>query len=154
MKICIVVHSHTGNTLSVSKRVKEELERLGHSPVLEQLKPVDEEGTLKGNFQLVSKPDLTEYDVVFIGTPVWGFSPSGVMKEYLANTPSLASKKVFLFVTQSFPFPWMGGNGSIKKLTEICAGKGAIIIGSGIVNYTKKKREPKILELLEKLKEV
>lgn len=152
MEIGLVVHSHTGNTLSVSKIVKEEIEKLGHSVVLEQLQPIDEEGTLKGKFELSSLPDLSSYDLVLIGAPVWGFAPSGVIKEYLLKSNSLMGKKIFVFVTQSLPFPCLGGNGSIKKLDEICTGKGGHVIGTGIVNYTKKKKESKILELLEKLK--
>lgn len=151
MKIGLVVHSHTGNTLNVSKRVKEELEKKGHTVVLEQLKPVDEEGSLKGRLELVDKPSISGYDAIIFGAPVWGFAPSGVMREYMLQIPTLQDKKVFCFVTQSFSFPCLGGNGSIKKLNEICSSKGGIIVGDGIVNYTKKKREPKTLELLNKL---
>jgi flavodoxin len=151
MKIGIIVHSQTGNTLAVAKRLKEELIMAGHLVNLEQVMPADENPTAIKDIHLKTIPDTNDYDVLIFGAPVQGFSISPVMKAYLSQLTSLKGKKVGCFVTQYFPYKWMGGTRSVNQMKYICKAKGGSIFEEGIVNWSHKEREKRITEVLAKL---
>lgn len=152
MKIGIVVHSHTGNTFSVAKRLQEMLNSQGNEAVIERLVPVDEEGSLKGNFNIKEEPNLSDYEVLIFAAPVWGFSLSGVMKNYLAVISSLKDKKIMCFITKALFVNGFGGEKTINKIIELTTAKGGEFMGYGIVCWKEKKREIMTLELLEKFR--
>lgn len=151
MKICIIVHSHTGNTLFVAQGLKEVLLTQGHSVIIERVTAYNEEPSARGNIQLKTIPDTSKYDVIIFGAPVRAFSLSPVMKLYLSQIASLRGKKVGCFVTQFFPFAWMGGNHSIIQMRKVCESKGANLFQTGIVNWSRKDRKKKINEVIDKL---
>lgn len=148
-KIGIVVHSQTGNTLSVGERIKRQIESTGRTAALERIYV---EG-LEKNPQLVKNaelPDIKKFDLLVLGAPVWAFSLSPAMTELLKETDSLKDKKLLLFLTQSFPFKWMGGNRALKQLVSLCTAKGGKVAETGIVNWTSKNREETIAEIAER----
>lgn len=154
MKIGIIVHSHTGNTYSVAERLQNKLLAGGHTVDLRKIEPVGGENTnevdaSKINFDPV--PSITGYDSVILCGPVRGFSMSPVLSAYLQKISSLKDQKIDLFVTQHFPYSWMGGNNAITQMKKICVEKGAIINNSGIINWKNKKREAMIEELIARL---
>lgn len=149
MKIGIIVHSHTGNTLSVAVRLKETLESSGNSVNLEQIEAASDNPSEK-NVMLKTLPDANGYDLIIFGAPVWGFSLSTVMKAYLSQLPSLNGKKVSCFVTQHFSYPFLGGNKSIREFKKACESQGLIVSETGIINWSNKKREKMTAELIEK----
>jgi len=149
MRIGIIVHSHTGNTLSIAQKLKEILEANGNSVNLEQVTAVNENPSEK-NIQLKSIPDTEGYDALIFGAPVWAFSLSPVMKAYLSQLPSLSGKKVSCFVTQQLPYPFMGGNRAIKEFKKGCEIKGTDVSETGIVNWSSKQREKKISDIIQK----
>jgi hypothetical protein len=73
------------------------------------------------------------------------------MTAYLMQAASLKGKKTGCFVTQSFPYPWMGGNRAIGQMGKICGSKGAEVFGTGIVNWSSRHREKKIADIIEEL---
>lgn len=152
MKVGIIVHSHTGNTLNVAQRLKEELEKAGHSANLMRVESVKEDTSQTKNIQLKTAPDVDGYDALIFGAPVWAFSISPVMGTYLAQIPSIKDKKVGCFITQHFPFAWMGGNRSLKQLNKACHEKGAVVFETGIINWSRKDREMRIVKLVERLR--
>lgn len=151
MKIGIIVHSQTGNTYSVAQKLQERLLSTGHSVNLERLIPVDEKQGIAKNIQLKAIPDLTKYDVLVFGAPVRGASISPVLDAYLTQVASLQGKKVACFVTQFFPYRWMGGNRAISQMKKIFESKGATVFGTGIVNWKNSHREEMITDVVEKL---
>lgn len=152
MKIGIIVHSHTGNTLLVAQRLKEKLSAAGQSAFIERVSAVnDEEGDIQ-KIRLNRNPDISAYDVLLFGAPVRGFSLSMVMQAYLHGVETLKGKKIACFMTQGFPAPWMGGKRALKQLIEICQSKGATPYGTGIVNWPNvDKREKLIQAVVEEL---
>lgn len=152
MKIGIVVHSITGNTLSVAQKIKEELSADGHTISLEQVAAVDEKQAQKGKVQLKDIPDVSAYDILIFGAPVHAFSLSQVMKAFLTNAELSRDKKVFCYVTQSFPFSWLGGNRAIRQMREICESKGSTVIGTGVVMWKRLNRRKQIDDLAKKVK--
>lgn len=151
MKVGIIIHSHSGNTLSVAEKLKKNLVSEGHSVNLEQVIAVNEDPSASANIQLKIKPDPRMYDILIFGAPVRGLSLSPVMKLYLSEILFLQGKKVGCFVTQFFPYPWMGGNRSISQMKKSCESKGIQVYETGIVNWSSKKRQIKISSVIKKL---
>jgi NAD(P)H dehydrogenase (quinone) len=149
VNIGIIVHSDTGNTYSVAQRILEELLREGHSVSLKKVIAIDDKQKDIRKIQLKTIPDVGEYDALIFGAPVRGFSLSPVLSAYLSQIPSLQGKKIECFVTQFFPYPWMGGNRAIKQMKDICQLKNGKVIETGIVNWSSKHRNEKIDFLVE-----
>lgn len=137
MKIGIIVHSHTGNTLSVAERIRSELVEKGYDVELKRVSAENEDPKAKGPLQLQSAPDAKEFEVLLFGAPVWAFSLSTVMKAYLTQLPSLKGKKVGCFVTHMFPFAWMGGNSAMKQFKDSIELVCEQIVGICLVRYKK-----------------
>lgn len=144
MNIGIIVHSQTGNTLSVAKELKKVLLGAGHSVSIEKMIAVHDREQDFRKVKLIIIPQHSSFDALIFGAPVRGFSLSPVMKAYLSQIETLQGKKVECFVTEFFPFPWMGGNQAIRQMKEICESKGAEVIETGIVNWSSRSRNDKI----------
>ena len=154
MKIGLLIHSHTGNTLSVAEKLKDTLLKGGHQVEMRKLEPVGGENTNEidiNRIHFTPEPEISGYDYVIIGAPVRGFSISPVLAAYLNKVPALKGQKVDLFVTQAFPYSWMGGNQAIKKMMRVCEEKGAVIQDTAIVNWKNKNREKLIMNLVNRL---
>ena len=149
MKIGIMVHSQTGNTLSVAEKIQERLAKEGHSTELKKIIPFKESDPRPEDVRFQAKPPVDGYEALIFAAPVWGFSLSAVMRAYLDDM-ELASKPVVLgFVTHAFPLPWMGGTRAIRQMEGLCQAKGLRILGTGIINWSRKDREKQILDLTE-----
>lgn len=144
MKIGIIVHSHTGNTLSVAERLKDTLQESGHTVSLERVEAVNEDPNSREKLQLKTIPEISKYDAVILGAPVRAFNLSPVMKAYLAQIPEIRGMKICCFVTQHLKMKWMGGNSSIKQMKTALKQRGAEVICTGIVNWSGDKREDQI----------
>jgi len=151
MKIGIILYSQTGNTYSVSLKLKEKLITAGYSVDIERLKVIGEVQSGIKDIRFETLPDTEPYDVLVFGSPVQAFSLSSVMASYLTKIVSLQGKKVALLVTQFLPFPWMGGNRTVGQMKKICESKGTTVCGAEIVNWSNPSREKRITEVLEKL---
>ena len=123
MKTGIIVYSQTGNTLSVAEKLKEKLAAAGHSAEIEQVTVAGGRKSGDRAFQLETRPDVAQYDALIFGSAVEAFSLSPVLKSYLAGVDSLQGKQVACLVTQSFPYPWMGGNRAIRQMRRLCKPK-------------------------------
>lgn len=154
MKVGIIVHSHTGNTLSVAERLKEALIKEGHNVTLERVMAVNEDPNKLDQIQLEKNPEISEYEVVIFGAPVWAFSLSRIMKYYLTNVSELAGKSIHCFVTQSLRFRFMGGNHAIRQMKQLCITKGGKVTKTEIVNWSSKNREQMITNLIKNLSEL
>jgi flavodoxin len=149
MKIGIIIYSKTGNTWLVGEKIKEKLLRDGHIVDIFRLEIIDEISLVEGKTKFKSLPEINDYDVIIFGTYVEAFSLNPTMKEYLNQVESLKEKVVGCFVTQHFPYPWMGGNRAIKQMKKRCEIKGAIIYETGIVNWGSKKRNIMIKDVVK-----
>ncbi len=149
MNIGLIVHSDTGNTLSVAERLQQKLAALGHATALERVEPVDRSRVK--DVKLKAVPDPLKHDALVFGAPVHAFSLSPAMRAYLDQVPSLGDKRVACFVTQFFPFAWMGGTRALRQMTRACQAKGATVCGVGIVNWSRRSRERRISQLVDDL---
>ena len=148
MKIGIIVHSQTGNTLSVARQLREKLCSDGHEVTLAQVVPVDERAAKAEIVRFRMKPDAGAYDALVFGAPVRGASLSPAMAAYLAQCSFLAGKITACYVTEFFPFPWMGGNRAVAQMKTACAGKGCDVRAMGIVNWSSGRRQKMIDDIV------
>jgi len=151
MNIGIILYSQTGNTYSVSLKLKEKLITAGHSVNIERLKVVGEVHPGIKDIKFEKLHDAELYDALVFGSPVQAFSLSSAMASYLTQIASLQGKKVAFLVTQFFPFPCMGGNRTVGQMKKICESKGAVVCGAAIVNWSNPSRKKRITEVVEKL---
>jgi flavorubredoxin len=149
MKIGIMVHSQTGNTLSVAEKIQERLSKEGHSAEMKKIIPFRESDPRPQDVQFQAKPPVEGYEALIFAAPVWGFSLSTVMRAYL-DQMELSGKPIVLgFVTHAFPLPWMGGTRAIRQMASLCQAKGLKILSTGVINWSRKDREKQILDLTE-----
>lgn len=151
MKIGIIIHSFTGNTLSVAQKIKESLHNDGHDVTLEKVTAINENPSDNKNILLDNKPDLAAYDLLIFGAPVRAFCLSPVMKLYL-NQFGTINRRVFCFVTQQLPFKWMGGHTAIMQFKNALKVKRCKVLKTGIISSSDKKRENDINKVIESFK--
>lgn len=148
MKIGIIVHSYTGNTYEVARKIEEKLKDAGKDVEISRVKMVGGDEPKGKDIEIENPPEVEKYDALIFGSPVHAFSLSKAMTTYLEQIPSLQGKKIALFVTKNLRFEWTGGNQAINKMKKICQAKGGTISGTGIVIWNK-QRNQKINELVE-----
>ncbi len=152
MKTGIIVFSQSNATHHIGMKFKEVLSKAGHSADIEKIIPEGKVQTGAKKIKLKSSPGIAKYDTLIIGSPVWAFSLSAVMTEYLNQISSLKGKKIICFVTKSLPFNWTGGNQAISQMKKICESKDGKITGTMIVNRKNINSESIIDKINELLK--
>jgi flavodoxin len=128
MNICIIVHSQTGTTLQFAELLSEKLRVRGNSVDLIQLRtnvPVIA-GSVKHptDFNITNLPDISDYDAVIAGGPVWSFSASPVIYKAITILPGLRGKKFLPFVTMSAAIAGTGTS-SLKVMSDAAEKLGA-----------------------------
>jgi len=160
MKTLIVYHSYTGQTKLIAEKIKQEL----NCDILE-LKPtvpfdsdyqsvVDEYQRNEADKKVVDIEDiaidLKEYDKVVIGSPVWWYTITPVVRSFLKKY-NLSDKTVYPFATNA---GWLGR--TFKEIESICNGN----VSEGLnVVFSEDYREKKcitsnndIINWIEKIK--
>lgn len=108
MKSIIIYYSYSGNTKSVAQVLWQHLIKSGEVVNLE-LKGVDESRNFfvqcirafrrkRGLIQKV-ETDLSAYDIICFGTPVWAFGTAPALNTYLDKCTGLEGKDIILFTT-------------------------------------------------------
>lgn len=150
MKIGIIVHSQTGNTLSVAEKILERLVSDGHQVELVRLQNVGETSPQKP-VVLTSVPEVLGYDGVIFGAWVEGFSLCIGMTQYLQQIKLENQQLISCFVTEYFPYKWLGGKRAILQMQKILELQGTEIETLGVINWSNKKRTQQIDELINQM---
>jgi flavodoxin len=153
MNIGILVHSKTGNTLSVVKLLEERLRKSGHSVIIERIVPDNEDQPDKSKVRLVSSPSVSKFDSIILAGPVHGFSPTPAIVRWIEGSDDLSGRKIPLVITQQLPFPFLGGNRTVRKITDLLQKKGASVPVSSIVSWGNGKRQMLIDDAVTKISE-
>jgi flavodoxin len=151
MSIGIIVYSQTGNTYSVATTLYNHLLQGGYKVELKRIETSRDMKKSPSIFEFTTKPNVEKYDTIVFASYVEAFSLCPVMKKYLEDIKSLKNKKVAYFVTEMFPYSWMGGNHAVSKMKEICNSKDAISLSSSVVNWKNKHREELIKKVIENI---
>ncbi len=150
MRIGIIVHSITGNTLSVSQQIQQRLQASGHTVVIERIRPTGKEPVSnEAAVQLETTPDLSNYEALIFGAPVQAFSLDPVMSAFLKQVPDLGGRPSVCFLTQQLPFRFFAGNRSIRRMQSLCEAKNSRVVLTGIVNWSNKERSRMIEDLVQ-----
>ncbi|MBU2102234.1 MAG: flavodoxin [Candidatus Omnitrophota bacterium] len=132
MKILIVYYSFSGNTKIAALTLYEYLKSRGQVEMV-QLQWLDESRNffiqsaralwhVRGNIQGVEL-NLSGYDLVCFGTPVWAFGPAPAMNTYLDNSQGLEGKQAVLFTTYG---SGTGNTRCLDYMQNILATKGVV----------------------------
>lgn len=144
-KIAIVVYSRSGNTLSVAKRLKDKFAQLGHDGTILQVKASNDRQRKSNLIHLIDNPDVSAYDTIIFASPVHAGTLSPVMQMYLNQLPSLENKTISGFVTQAFPYPFLGGNQAMTCFKALLQLKSIAPTKTCIIPwYSSSKREKAI----------
>lgn len=119
-KILIAYYSHSGNTKSVAKKIQEITG--GDLFKIEPLKPypnnyndIVNQAKLEKleNFspELVENGNISEYDIIYIGTPVWWYTFASPIRTFLKENDF--SGKIIM------PFCTHGGGGASSTYTDM-----------------------------------
>lgn len=109
MRACIIYFSLTGNTHQLAQMISQELKHKNFEVDLVRLEPVDGAKTFAGQGMTALQRkrvnigdvnfDLSMYDMIWFGSPVWAFSPAPALNTYLDKCYGLDGKKVVVFYT-------------------------------------------------------
>lgn len=153
MKTAIIIHSLTGNTLSVGNKLKSKLNAKGMDADLIQIEPIggeDKNESDPSKIRFQHHLDVGQYDCVILGSPVRGFSMSPVMKAYLTHAGEMTTPEIFVFVTHFFPFAFMGGKTALRQLKSEIEKKGGRVRDSAVIDWKNPMREKQIERLLDR----
>jgi NAD(P)H dehydrogenase (quinone) len=144
MKIGIIVHSYTGNTLLVAQKLMETFQEAGHEAEVLRVVVKDENPNKPDGLVMESAPDPTPYDLVIFGAPVRAFTLTPGMTKYLSGIPALPGKRVGCYVTKQLPQMWTGGNRALRQMKKWIAGHGGNVLAAEAVFWGGKDRDAQI----------
>lgn len=151
MNIGLVIHSKTGNTLSVAEKLKSVLLSLGHEVTLMKLHPLNPDVSKAAEVQLETLPVVKPFDALILGAPVWGFQLSPVMQYYLKNTVFKPGAQVSVFVTQYFPFAFLGGNNAIRTYQKLLGEKNIRTVSNFVVGWSNERKRIQSMDEMVKV---
>ena len=149
MKIGIIVHSYTGNTYEVAKKLQKRFLDNGKDVKIQRIRMVGGDKPKGKDIEIENPPEVEKYEALIFGSPVHAFSLSLAMKTYLEDIPSLQDKKIALFVTKKLRFEWTGGSRAIGQMKNLCHSKAGIIMGTGVIVWNN-QRDQKISEMVQR----
>jgi flavodoxin len=155
MNIAIVIHTNSGHTLKFAQAIREKLVALGHEVDLTGLRIL---GTVApglnllpgtgGRFSIKSPPDVSGFDIVLVGGPVWMFKASPVIMRFLAeDLPVLKGKKALSFVTMGIK----GGVRALRMMNVELEASGADVLEGEVLRYFMKVNESQMTAAVERI---
>jgi flavodoxin len=131
MRAIIIYYSCTGNTKKVAETLAEYLKIRGEVKLL-RLEALDESASFFGQAARAfwhkkariasTEWELSGYDLICLGTPVWAFGPSPAINTYLEKCSGLEGKSVLIFTTYG---SGTGVNRCFNYMQDILSKKGA-----------------------------
>ena len=153
-KTIIIYFSLTGKTEHLAHLVGDFLKEKGTTADYFKLLPERPASFLKNCRDAMARrkaalkelPDISGYDTLFLGSPVWAFNIVPVVRGFLEAVP-LANKNVFIFATHGG-----GPRKAMKEFTDVVEGRGGKIIGAyGMQDKRIAEDVPNLKPILEKL---
>ncbi len=131
MKSITVYYSYSGNTRKIAAILAEALAKKSEVGEIELICP-DEAKSFLGQCRRaishkrgVIEPvnfDLSAYDLICLGTPVWAFGPAPAVNSFLDKCFGVEGKSIILFATYG---SGAGKERCLKYMQDILAKKGA-----------------------------
>lgn len=158
MKTLITYYSFSGNTDKVANVFAGVLKSKGEV-TLQRLKPADEIRTfasqckaafmgkravLEGDVQF----DMSQYDLLLVGSPVWAFAPTPSINTYLDKLSGLNGKRAIILLTSG---SGTGVNRCFKNIRKVLESKGASRVDEVNIPDRKQNDPGFIVSSLEKV---
>jgi flavodoxin len=109
MKACVIFYSQTGNTMKAANILLDELKMRFNEVESFRIEALDESNCFftqcaraffKKKAKIKEIPDnLSSYELIAIGTPVWALEPTPAVRAYLEKIRGLSDKKALVFAT-------------------------------------------------------
>ncbi len=135
MKACVIFYSQTGNTRKVANVLIDELKAQFDEVDTFRIEAVDESNcflcqcagaVFKTRAKIKEIPaDLSAYDLIAIGTPVWALEPTPAVRAYLGKISGVANKKVIIFATYG---SGLGKSKCLNRMESVLRGKGVFSV--------------------------
>lgn len=140
MNIAIIVHSQTGNTLSVAQKLRTRFEEKGHSVSLSHIKDSDSQDSSNQKPGAVFLGDELpqDSDVLIIAGWVQAFSLCQGLSNFLNTWPIIKTHQTHIFVTHHFPYAWMGGNNAISQMKSSLSKQNIVVNSAKVFNWSNK----------------
>lgn len=130
MKICIIYYSKSGNTKLIAEKIKTSLENEQCQVDLIEIEPVKHPGFLKAGYSAVKQKampikntttDLSQYDRLIFGSPLWAGNPAPYIKSFIAVATGLEGKTCNFYLTcAGDPERQPGGFDVLRENLQIC----------------------------------
>lgn len=150
-KVAIIFYSFSGNTRKIARFLKTEISSKASKEVeLIEIKPVREEKNFfKQSFQALKKKtprlpgdlkyDLSEFQLVIFGSPVWAFSIAPPLRSYLKKAAGIEGRKTACFLNYG---SGAGASKALRELNDVLNNKKANRIFSiNLKAFRSKKKE-------------
>ncbi|MDD2689781.1 MAG: flavodoxin [Candidatus Omnitrophica bacterium] len=131
MKSIIVYYSYSGNTKKVAEVLAGYLKDKGEAELI-SLQALNESNSFFGQSNRAlrhikariepAKFDLSGYDLICLGSPVWAFGPAPAMNTYLDACSGIEGKDIILFTTYG---SGAGNQRCLNYMRDILSKKGA-----------------------------
>jgi len=138
------IHSQTGNTLAAANTLFGIARDTGGTAELAVIVPSSEQETDPAKITISPVPDCSGADLIVIGGPVHGASATAAVRKAISEMTGMKDKPVVLFVTEFFPFAWMGGSRAVKQMEEAAAARGAKIVCKEIIHWKRRDRQKQL----------
>ena len=158
MKVCIIYHSETGNTRHVaqhiasasgSERLIEVLDRAEYNRVTKFFSQCMKARSEELTSISPSNIDVTAYDLIVLGSPVWAFKPTPVIHAAINALTGHTGKPVIGFFTHG------GRPGSTEDtFTRWCEQRWLKVIGTITIHSREIEDEKKTDEIMKIIKSV
>ncbi|MBU1726846.1 MAG: flavodoxin family protein [Candidatus Omnitrophica bacterium] len=156
MKTAIVYYSYSGNTRKVAEILAEALKEKSSVDLID-LQALDESNSFLGQCRraIVRKKgkiapvklDLSAFDLICFGTPVWAFGPAPAINAYLEQCTGLSGKEVILFTTYG---SGAGKERCVNYMQDILSRKGTKSFKRFSIQQFKVKDRQLVLAEIEK----
>jgi NADPH-dependent FMN reductase len=152
MKTCIIYHSETGNTRHVAQhlasactdaRLIEVYDRADYVPLTRFLSRCKKARGEETNLIEPSSIDVSGFDLLVMGSPVWAFKPTPVIHAAVLALKGCEGKPVIGF----FCHGGMPGT-SEETFTTWCEGRGMQVRGTVTIYQKEIENEKKTQEIL------
>lgn len=127
MKVLIAYYSKSGNTEKAAKIINDIITEKGVQVTIQKIKPLREEGLIAGTLKAITRfevpimnqdLDVSKYDLVIVGTPMWAASPAPAVNSYLADITGLNGKDTALFVSSGTNYGRFAARSMASKIQK------------------------------------
>ena len=156
MKTLITYYSYSGITEEVVGAFKGVLEKKSEVRI-QRLKPKEEITSFLGQCRAARSKkrceieealfDVSSYDTIIIGSPVWAFAPAPAINTYLDKVTGLNNKKLIVLLTSG---SGLGVKNCFKYINNILSSKGVSSINEINIPNAKMKDKSFVISILEK----